>query len=166
MTNALAAAMSLALIAAAPSAAPPTAPRQGAPAYVARSSEEAALLAVDARQRAAVANVDLAAIAAISHPHLRVNAPTNRILTRESLVAMVANGEIRNEVFERTPEDVQITGDVGVVMGREVVFPGAASEQARVFGQRTLTRRYTNVYLREGGQWRHLARHANVTAAP
>jgi hypothetical protein len=167
MTDALAAAVALALIAAAPSAShSPSEPAKGSPAYAPRSPEEAALLSVDVRQRTAVANADLAAIAAISHPNLRVNAPTNRILTRESLIAMVGSGDIRNEVFERTPEDVQITGDVGVVMGREVVFPGAASEQARVFGQRTLTRRYTNVYLREGGEWRHLARHANVVAAP
>jgi hypothetical protein len=30
-------------------------------------------------------------------------------------------------------------------MGREVVYPGAASEQARMYGQRTLNRRYTNI---------------------
>ncbi len=119
--------------------------------------------AADARRRDAVAAADLKAIAEISHSNLRVNAPSNRILTREDLIRMVGAGEIRNEVFERTPEAVVITGDVGVVMGREVVFPGAASEQARMYGQKTLNRRYTNVYVREhGGAWRHLARHANV----
>lgn len=75
---------------------------------------------------------------------------------------MVASGEIRNEVFERTPEDVVITGDVGVVMGHEVVFPGAVSEQARMYGRKTLNRRYTNIYIRSSGGWQHLARHANI----
>ena len=75
---------------------------------------------------------------------------------------MVASGRIRNEVFVRTPEDVVITGDVGVVMGHEVVFPGAASEQARMYGRKTLNRRYTNVYIRSGHAWLHLARHANI----
>jgi hypothetical protein len=51
---------------------------------------------------------------------------------------MVASGEFRSEGFERTPEDVVITGDVGVVMSREVVLPGAASEQARMHGPKTL----------------------------
>lgn len=134
-----------------------------APAAVRRTPDETALLAADAGQRDAVAKVDLKAIAAISHPNLRVNAPNNRILTREDLIRMVGSGEIRNEVFERTPEQVVITGDVGVVMGHEVVFPGAASEQARMYGAKTLNRRYTNVYLRgKDGQWLHLARHANV----
>jgi hypothetical protein len=135
------------------------------PAAVAHTPDETAVLAADARQRAVVADIDLEGIAAIAHPNLRVNAPNNRILTREDLIAMVRSGAIRNEAFERTPEMVVITGDVGVVMGREVVYPGAASEQAQMYGRKTLNRRYTNVYLREGGVWRHLARHANVVPA-
>lgn len=128
----------------------------------ARTADETALLAVDARQRDAVAKADLDAIASLSHPDLHVNAPTNRILTRDDLIAMVGSGRIRNEVFERTPELVRITGDVGMVMGHETVLPGKASEQADKFGVKLLKRRYTNIYLRSGGVWRHWARHANV----
>lgn len=127
-----------------------------------QSADERSVLAADAQQRLAVESVNIMAIGEISHPHLRVNAPNNRILTREDLMRMVASGEIRNEVFERIPEDVIITGDVGVVMGREVVFPGATSEQARMYGRKTLNRRYTNIYIRSGEGWRHLARHANI----
>lgn len=134
-------------------------------AGVARSPDEAALLEADARQRDAVASVDPEAIRRFSHPNLRVNAPSNHILTREDLIRMVGSGEIRNEVFERVPEMVTITGDVGVVMGHETVLPGAASEQARMYGRRTLSRRYTNVYLRVDGRWLHLARHANIMPA-
>jgi hypothetical protein len=135
------------------------------PSAADQTADEQAVLAVDAQQRLAVASRDVIAIGKISDPHLRVNAPNNRILTREDLMRMVGSGEIRNEVFERTPEDVVITGDVGVVMGREVVFPGAASEQARMYGRKTLNRRYTNVYIRTAQGWRHLARHANIMAS-
>lgn len=129
------------------------------------SAEETSLLQANARQRDAVASVDLDAIAEIAHPNLRVNAPTNRVITREDLILMVGSGEIRNEVFERIPEVVTITGDVGVVMGREIVRPAATSEQARMYGAEILNRRYTNVYLRQDGEWRHLARHANIVPA-
>lgn len=132
------------------------------PPSIARSVDERAVLAADARQREAVANVDLKAIAAISHRNLRINAPNNRILTRDDLIRMVGSGEIRNEVFDRIPESVIITGNIGVVMGRETVLPGANSEQAQMYGRRTLQRRYTNIFIREGKVWRHLARHANV----
>jgi hypothetical protein len=151
------AAATITMIASPSSAAIPEASKQ--------TADQQAVLAADAQQRLAVATVDIKAIGKISDPHLRVNAPNNRILTRDDLMRMVASGEIRNEVFERTPEDVVITGDVGVVMGHEVVFPGAASEQARMYGRRTLLRRYTNVYIRSHGTWRHLARHANVIPA-
>jgi hypothetical protein len=130
------------------------------------SADQRAVLAADARQRIAVASVDTKAIGRISHPNLRINAPNNRILTREDLVRMVASGEIRNEVFQRTPEDVVITGNVGVVMGREVVLPGAGSEQARMYGRKTLNRRYTNIYIRTRDGWRHVARHANIMTSP
>jgi ketosteroid isomerase-like protein len=136
------------------------------PAFTAHTSDETEVLAADARQRTAVANVDLPGITASAHPNLRVNAPNNRILSREDLVRMVGSGEIRNEVFERIAEQVVITGDIAVVMGREVVYPGAASEQARMYGQKTLNRRYTNVYLRTPDGWKHLARHANVIPDP
>ena len=144
-------------------AAEPASPAGAAiPAASEQSSDQRAVLEADAQQRLAVASADGAAIEAIADPHLRVNAPNNRILTRDDLVRMVGSGEIRNEVFERTPEEVVITGDVGVVMGHELVFPGAGSEQARMYGERTLRRRYTNVYIRSGTSWRHLARHANI----
>lgn len=132
------------------------------PALASQSRDEIALRAIDARQRTAVANADQKAIAEIAHANLRINAPGNRVLTGEDLIRMIGTGEIRNEVFERTPESVTITGNVGVIMGNETDLPGVNSEQARIHGYKTLKRRYTNVYSRTRGGWRHLARHANV----
>src|SRR5215211_3435279 len=72
------------------------------PAPADQTVDERAILAADAQQRLAVASMDIEEIGKISDPNLRVNAPNNRILTREDLMRMVASGEIRNEVFERT----------------------------------------------------------------
>ena len=81
---------------------------------------------------------------------------------RDQVLAMIKSGAIAAKSFERTPESVTITGNVGVVMGSERFTPTATSESGRLFGVKPLTRRYTNVYLREAGKWRFLARHANV----
>ena len=132
------------------------------PPSIARTADERAVLSADARQRDAVASVDLKTLAELSHRNLRINAAINRVLTRDDLVRMVGSGEIRNEVFERIPESVVVTGNVGVVMGHEIVFPGTVSEQARIYGRKTLNRRYTNVFIREGRNWLHLARQASV----
>jgi hypothetical protein len=80
---------------------------------------------------------------------------------------MVASGGIRNDNWQRIPERVSVTGDVGVVMGRETLVTVAGSEQADVYGAgRALDRRFTNVYVRAGGEWRLLARHAHVVTTP
>ena len=124
--------------------------------------EELSLLAADARQLSAVATADASAIDGISHPNLRVNAPNGRVLTKQDFLQVAGSGQIRNEIAERTPESVTITGDIGVVMGREIglVAPGSETEN----GTARLNRRYTNVYLRVNGAWRLLARHANIVS--
>ena len=78
----------------------------------------------------------------------------------------MSSGEIAAEQFERTPEEIMISGDVAVVMGREVFTPAPASELGRTYGAVALQRRYTNVYVREKGRWLWLARHANVVSSP
>jgi len=125
---------------------------------------EASLAALDARQKVLVATADIDALAALAAPDLVINAPTNRILRRDQFLAMMRSGQIKAEAFERSVESVTIHGDVGIVMGNEVFTPTAASELGRTYGIRPLRRRYTNIYVREHGQWKWVARHANVVS--
>jgi len=128
---------------------------------------EASLRAADAQQLQAIMTRDDKAMATMAHANLRINAPTGRILKREELLSMMASGEIATERFERTPESVTITGNLGVVMGGEIVVPTATSTSGQMFGAgKTLQRRYTNVYLLEQGAWKFIARHANVVPTP
>jgi hypothetical protein len=122
--------------------------------------------AVDEAQRAMVAAADVAGLDRLTHPNLRINAPGGRVLTREIFFANMASGEIAAEGFERTAEEISISGNVAVVMGREIFTPRPGSELARSFGARPLNRRYSNVYIWQGGRWRWLARHANVVPGP
>lgn len=131
-------------------------PRTGSP--------EARLAALDGRQKQMVATADVDGLAALAAPDLTINAPTNRILSRDQFVAMMRSGQIGAEAFERTVEHVSIHGDVGVVMGSETFTPTAASELGKTYGTRPLKRRYTNIYVRDHGRWTWLARHANVVA--
>ena len=129
-------------------------PRSGSP--------EARLAALDARQKEMVAKADADGLAAIAAPDLKINAPTNRILSHDQFLAMMRSGQISAEAFERTVEGVSIHGDVGVVMGSEVFTPTAESELGKTYGARPLKRRYTNLYVFDHGEWKWLARHANV----
>lgn len=122
----------------------------------------ATLRQLDADHKEAVSRVDIATLEAMAHPNLRINAPTGRILTRESFLADMRSGAIRAETFERVAEEVVVSGDLGVVMGRETFTPAATSDLGKVYGARPLQRRYTNVYRLENGRWLWIARHANV----
>ena len=127
-------------------------------------SPEASLAALDARQKEMVAKADVDGLAALSSPDLTINAPTNRIMSHDQFLGMMRNGQIGAEAFERTVQHVAIHGDVGVVMGSEVFTPTAASELGKTYGVRPLKRRYTNIYVLDHGQWKWLARHANVAS--
>jgi hypothetical protein len=127
-----------------------------------RDVKEAALARLDMAQKAMVGRADIRGLAALSAPELTINAPTGRVLTREQFLAMMRDGRIGAEDFERTVESVKVSGNVGVVMGRELFTPTPQSELGRRYGAVPLARRYTNVYRLNRGRWWWIARHANV----
>lgn len=123
---------------------------------------EASVRLIDEQQRRMVAGGDIAGLEALAHADLAINAPGNRILTRDQFLANMRSGEIRAELFQRSPERIRISGKVAIVMGSETFTPAAASELGRTYGAVPLSRRFTNIYVFEDGRWRWLARHANV----
>lgn len=127
-----------------------------------RDRKEDALARLDMKQKAMVGRADVGALAALSAPELTINAPTGRVLTREQFLAMMRDGRIGAEDFDRTVESVTVSGNVGVVMGREMFTPTPQSELGRTYGAVPLARRYTNVYRFDRGRWLWIARHANV----
>jgi hypothetical protein len=70
------------------------------------------------------------------HPNYILNGPSNRVMRKEQLVAMLAKGQMASEGFERTIEATSITGNIGIVMGRETVTPAADSQLGRQFGSK------------------------------
>jgi hypothetical protein len=124
--------------------------------------DASSLRQVDERQRALIVARDAAGMRTLADPNLQINAPTNKVLTGSQLFGMMENGAVAAENFVRVPEVVTISGNIGIVMGHEKFTATPGSESGRMFGARSLDRRYTNIYRWEGGRWRFLARHANV----
>jgi hypothetical protein len=127
---------------------------------------EDSLRSADAEQMRIIVDEDADAQSTFMHPNYILNGPSNRILRKPVLVDMLAHGKMASERFERTIEGTAITGNVGIVMGSETVKPAAGSELAKQFGDRDLKRRFTNVFVFEGGAWRFLARQASVIESP
>lgn len=78
---------------------------------------------------------------------------------RAGLEAMMA-GTMSAETERYSSTFVANTPNGGVVTGEEIVVPGGGAANA---GQR-VRRRFTDVFRRENGEWRHDLRHANVIA--
>ena len=134
-----------------------------AAAPAARPSE-ASLRAADAEQMRIIIDGDAKAQQAFMHRNYMVNAPVNRVIVKRQVVDMLAKGQIGSDNFRRTIERTSITGTVGIVMGDETVVPSPASDLGRLLPGKTLHRRFTNVFVWEGGKWRFLARQASVVS--
>jgi hypothetical protein len=127
---------------------------------------DSSLRAADAEQMRIIVDEDAKSQNALMHENYIINGPSNRILRKAVLVEMLANGRMASDRFERVIEGTAITGNIGIVMGRETVQPEAGSELAEKFGSHPLNRRFTNVFIFENGRWYFLARQASVIDAP
>ena len=123
---------------------------------------EANLRAADAEQMRIIVQGDAKAQQRFMHPNYIINAPANVVRHKPELVVELARGGMASESFKRVIEGIAITGDVGIVMGREVVKPSPTSNLGKLHPGHTLQRRFTNVFLWEAGKWRFLARQASV----
>ena len=85
-----------------------------------------------------------------------VNSPLNQLAGKSQVVALLQSGRIRHTAFEYEIERMSRHGDVVVVMGRERVTD--PPDDAVVL------RRFTNLWRREHGRWRSIARHAHVVS--
>ena len=127
---------------------------------------ESSLRAADAEQMRIIVEGDAEAQRAFMHQNYILNGPSNRVLRKGVLVEMLAGGKMASEAFQREIEGLAITGNVGIVMGSEVVRPRAGSQLGEKFGTGPLQRRFTNVFLFEKGRWYFLARQASVVDGP
>lgn len=123
---------------------------------------EASLRAADAEQMRIIVEEDAPAQQAFMHENYIINGPSNRVMRKDVLVDMLSKGGMASESFKREIEATAITGNIGIVMGRETVAPAPGSQLGKLHGSATLQRRFTNVFLFDGGKWRFLARQATI----
>ena len=87
-----------------------------------------------------------------------VNTPANRItISRQELFDLVKAGVFNYSSFKREIEKIFVKGNVVITMGNETVVPIGNSPNV----EKTIKRRYTNIWLKQNGEWRLTIRHAN-----
>jgi hypothetical protein len=89
------------------------------------------------------------------------NTPGNSVVKGEQMLQQFARGAVSYASVEQKIEYAGSHGpDIVVLMGEEVVVPGAGAPNAG----KHIRRRFTDVFRKENGEWRHDLRHANVVA--
>ena len=111
---------------------------------------------LDRQEADAVLRGDFDTVERLWAPDLVVNNPFNQVV--EGSRGPIRTGALTYSSFVRDIESVQVHPTTVIVMGRETVVPKDDSPDAG----RTIHRRFTNVWMTQGGEWRLTARHANV----
>lgn len=107
----------------------------------------------------AILERDEAAVDLYFAPNAVTNNPRSGLTYgNEGVKTLMRSGVINYASFERAIEHVEIHGNTAVVMGNESLQMAATDGKP---GQ-TIKRRYTNIWMKTGGKWRIIARHANV----
>jgi ketosteroid isomerase-like protein len=120
-------------------------------------ADEEAIRALEDQERVAVLKQDFPALERLWTEDFIVNNPRNEVSAdRGALLELFRKGIAHYRSFDRVIEVIRFSGDHAIVMGRETVQPAEGA-----LAGRTVERRFTNVWRREGKTWRLFARHAN-----
>jgi hypothetical protein len=91
-----------------------------------------------------------------------INAPINRVVVRDNVMARVRAGQIAYEPNAvRNIEFAGVRGDHVIIMGEELVHPTGDTPHAGS----VVRRRFTDIWGEEQGRWRLQARQSTVVDA-
>ncbi len=91
-------------------------------------------------------------------PDMVVNTPANIVGTVEGTKAHLRSGNLNYLSFERNIEKITFNDNVAIVMGGEIIKPQGHQLNAG----KTVTRRFTNIWLYKNNSWSIIARQATI----
>lgn len=125
----------------------------------AQDSREAEIRRMENLERESVLKGDSAALFdKIWSPTMIVNTPANTVGTSEGTKAHLRSGNLNYLSFERIIEKITFNGNVAIVMGGEVIKP----QGNQVNAGKTVSRRFTHVWLFKNNQWSIIGRQATI----
>lgn len=109
---------------------------------------------LDLKAAEAILKRDEKAIARFFTVDSIVNNPRNGLTHGSAGVIEAARtGVIDYRSFERNVESIQLLGNTAILMGSEIVVSNNGDK---------VLRRYTNIWMKRGREWKIVARHANI----
>jgi hypothetical protein len=113
---------------------------------------------LEAEQTKAILERDTITLKKIWAEEFHVNSPSYFVADRNKVIQRIKSTIIEYSTFTQEPEYYGVFGDVVVVMGKETVVPIGDNPDK----DKTVIRRYTDIYKNFNGEWKEIARHANI----
>jgi hypothetical protein len=125
----------------------------------AQQNKETEIRNLENMERQAVLNHDTITLySKIWSSNLVINSPLNRVGTVEFTKAQIRSGKLDYATFERSIERITINENIAIVMGKEILKPQGLSDNAG----KTVTRRFTNIWMTTKNSWQLVARQATI----
>lgn len=126
---------------------------------LAQDPREAEIRRMETLERESVMKGDSAALFnRIWSPNMIVNTPANIVGTIEGTKAHFRSGDLNYLSFERTIEKITFADNIAITMGGEVIKP----QGKQINAGKTVSRRYTHVWLYKNNSWSLIARQATI----
>jgi ketosteroid isomerase-like protein len=120
------------------------------------SADEAALRAIEAKWDAASLKGDAASLGTIFADGFITTDPEGKVRSKAETLARVKSGEVKYQSAKADDLKFAIYGDAAVVTGR---WKGKFVENGKTVDA---TERFTDLFVRQNGQWRCVASHAST----
>jgi hypothetical protein len=105
---------------------------------------------------------DVQTLGRLWSPDFVVTNPFNKFVNKQQVVGLTESGNLAFTAYDRQIEYVRVYRDTAVVAGSEtVVWAGKMPTAGK-----TSHLRFTAMWMKQGGRWQEVARHANITDRP
>jgi ketosteroid isomerase-like protein len=124
----------------------------------AQNNDETAIRVLEKREADAFAKKDTLTLMELFSPNLVVNAPINRVMAYAEVMALIREGKIDVGKVEKTIEKISIVDNIAIVMGKDLITAQGQMDHAG----KIVTRRYTDIWMKQGDSWKLTARQATI----
>ena len=106
----------------------------------------------------AILKSDTIQIAKLFSPQIVVNNPANTIVKFDGVMGRIRTGQIDYSSLEKVIENISFVENIAIVMGKEILTPKGLTANAG----KTVTRRFTDIWIKDKKSWRLTARQATI----
>ena len=125
---------------------------------MAQQTAESVIRNLEEAQKTAILKGDTIMLAKLFSKQVLVHNPQNNVTGFEGVMARIRMGQIDYSTFEVEIEKISFVENIAIVMGKETITPkGIAPNTGK-----TVTRIYTNIWLKSAETYQLIARQATI----